>query len=79
MLTPQLVVATLQPAPAAALSVDDHVLVTGGAKGIGAECALAIATRYGCAVTLVGRSDADDAEVRANLTRFAGLRDWPDG
>lgn len=62
--------------PGAALDSRDVVLVTGGAKGIGAECAIRIATRAGAALALVGRSRADDAAVIATLkrARAAGLR-----
>ncbi len=53
------------------LGVGDVLLVTGGGKGITAECALAIAAKTGAAVGLLGRSDpAADAELAANLTRM---------
>jgi enediyne polyketide synthase len=55
----------------AALSVDDVLLVTGGGKGITAECALAVAEDTGARLALVGRSDpAADDELTANLARF---------
>ena len=53
------------------------MLVTGGGKGITAECALALARRSGAAVGILGRSaPADDAELRQNLERLraAGVR-----
>ncbi|WP_433328113.1 type I polyketide synthase [Spirillospora sp. CA-294931] len=54
------------------LGVDDVLLVTGGGKGITAECALAVATATGARLALVGRSDpAEDAELAANLERIA--------
>lgn len=50
----------------------DVVLVTGGGKGIAAECALALARRTGVRLALVGRSDPGaDPELAANLDRFA--------
>ena len=49
----------------------DVLLVTGGGKGITAECALALAVDTGAAVALTGRSDpAADAELTANLGRM---------
>lgn len=49
----------------------DVLLVSGGGKGIGAECALALGRALGCRLALLGRSspEADD-ELRANLERF---------
>src|SRR5207302_11255852 len=41
---------------AAALNAQSVVLVTGGAKGLGFKFARALATRYGCAVVLAGRT-----------------------
>jgi enediyne polyketide synthase len=58
---------------AAVLAPDDVLLVTGGGKGIGAECALALARRTGARLALLGRSAPEsDDELRANLERFAG-------
>jgi enediyne polyketide synthase len=52
----------------------DVALVTGGGKGIAAECALAVAQRSGATLILLGRSlPEEDPELRANLTRFAQL------
>ncbi|WP_117210190.1 type I polyketide synthase [Allorhizocola rhizosphaerae] len=59
------------------LDAADVLLVTGGGKGITAECALAMALDSGAAVGLVGRSDpATDPELAANLARMtaAGVR-----
>ncbi len=55
----------------------DVVLVTGGGKGITAECALALARRSGAAIGILGRSDAgDDSELHQNLQRIreSGVR-----
>ncbi|MGW2248875.1 type I polyketide synthase [Kitasatospora sp. NPDC001660] len=55
----------------------DVLLVTGGGKGITAECALAVARDSGAALALIGRADpATDPELAANLARMtaAGLR-----
>lgn len=54
------------------LDSSDVLLVTGGGKGITAECALAVADRTGAAVAVVGRSDpAHDEALAANLRRMA--------
>lgn len=53
------------------LSPADVLLVTGGGKGICAECALALGKQTGAAVALLGRSDpAADADLAANLQRL---------
>jgi enediyne polyketide synthase len=55
----------------------DVLLVSGGGKGITAECALSLAGRTGAAIAILGRSDPDaDAELAANLGRLraAGVR-----
>ncbi|MEV0899201.1 type I polyketide synthase [Actinoplanes sp. NPDC049802] len=55
-----------------ALGDGDVLLVTGGGKGITAECALAMAEDSGARLALLGRSDpASDAELAANLARLA--------
>ncbi len=62
---------------AAPLGTSDVVLVTGGGKGITAECALAMATDSAASLGLLGRADpATDAELAANLARMsaAGVR-----
>ena len=59
------------------LGPGDVLLVSGGGKGITAECALTLARDTGAAIALLGRSDpADDAELAANLGRMeaAGAR-----
>jgi enediyne polyketide synthase len=54
-----------------ALGADDLVLVTGGGKGITAECALTLARSYGCRLALLGRSHPErDEELQNNLDRF---------
>ena len=56
----------------AALTTTDVLLVTGGGKGITAECALALAEDSGCRLALLGRSDpATDRELADNLDRMA--------
>ena len=53
------------------LDSSDVLLVTGGAKGITAECALVMATDSGAKLALVGRdAPADDEEISANLARM---------
>ncbi len=60
-----------QEAPAP-LGPDDVLLVTGGGKGITAECALSLAAEYGVRLALLGRADRDeDTELAANLERMA--------
>jgi enediyne polyketide synthase len=55
-----------------ALGPDDVLLVTGGGKGIAAECALALARESGCRLALLGRSRPKaDSELTANLERMA--------
>ncbi|MCP2270992.1 enediyne polyketide synthase [Actinokineospora diospyrosa] len=57
---------------AVALTAEDVLLVTGGGKGITAECALAMAADSGARLALLGRADpATDAELAANLARMA--------
>ncbi|HEX4952497.1 MAG TPA: SDR family NAD(P)-dependent oxidoreductase [Thermoanaerobaculia bacterium] len=52
-------------------SAADVLLVTGGGKGIGAECALTLARSTGVRLLLLGRSrPEDDAELAANLARM---------
>ncbi|HEU4423217.1 MAG TPA: SDR family NAD(P)-dependent oxidoreductase, partial [Pilimelia sp.] len=54
------------------LDASDVLLVTGGGKGITAECALATAVDSGARLAVLGRSDpATDAELAANLRRMA--------
>jgi len=56
----------------AALCAGDVLLVTGGGKGIAAECGLALARSTGARLALVGRSDpAADPELARNLERIA--------
>ena len=49
----------------------DVVLVTGGGKGIAAECALALAIRTGAKLGVIGRSDPQaDSVLAGNLRRL---------
>jgi enediyne polyketide synthase len=51
---------------------DDVMLVTGGGKGIAAECALALARETGVRLALIGRSDPNtDQELAHNLARVS--------
>jgi enediyne polyketide synthase len=57
--------------PPLPLSTDDILLVTGGGKGITAECALTLARGSGARLALLGRSQPEtDAELAANLERM---------
>lgn len=54
------------------LGLDDVLLVTGGGKGIAAECALDLAAASGARLALLGRSRPEsDPELAANLERMA--------
>jgi len=54
------------------LGPDDVLLATGGGKGIGAECALALARASGSRLAILGRSDpGQDPQLAANLARMA--------
>lgn len=54
------------------LQDSDVLLVTGGGKGITAECALAVARQTGVKLAVLGRSDpALDEDLAANLRRMA--------
>ncbi|TDP64925.1 type I polyketide synthase [Actinokineospora alba] len=53
------------------LDGSDVLLVTGGAKGITAECALAMAKDSGAKLALIGRDDvAQDEEISTNIARM---------
>lgn len=71
--TPALRVLPFEPVRTVpALTAQDVLLVTGGGKGITAECALVMAQDSGAKLALLGRSDrAQDAELSANLERMA--------
>jgi len=59
------------------LTADDVLIVTGGARGITAECALAIGRETGARLALFGLTPpGDDEEIASNLERMAaaGLR-----
>ncbi|MEY2409118.1 MAG: enediyne polyketide synthase, partial [Verrucomicrobiota bacterium] len=60
------------PAREFAPGPNDVLLVTGGGKGIAAECALELARRTGVKLALLGRATpAADPQLSANLERFA--------
>lgn len=62
---------------AVAWSQEDVVVVTGGGKGITAQCAIALAKEFGVRLALVGSSDfpgrAPDGEVGETLQQIARL------
>jgi enediyne polyketide synthase len=59
-------------AGAPTLGPRDVLLITGGGKGIAAECGIALARETGVPLVLLGRSKPDaDAELAANLDRIA--------
>jgi enediyne polyketide synthase len=61
-----------QPRTGTPLTGSDVLLVTGGAKGITAECALAMAKDSGAKLALIGRdAPTEDEEISANLARMA--------
>ncbi len=65
------------PGQATPLSSQDVLLVTGGGKGIAAECALALARTTGARLVLLGRIESSaDAELRGNFARLemAGVK-----
>ncbi|MFJ7420997.1 SDR family NAD(P)-dependent oxidoreductase [Streptomyces uncialis] len=71
-LTPALAPVPLPAAPGPALSADDVVLVTGGGRGITAECARMLAAGSGGArIAVLGRTrPEDDGSLRENLARL---------
>jgi enediyne polyketide synthase len=76
LVTPALAAIAL-PEPDLVLGPDDVVAVSGGGKGIAAECALALARQTGCRIVTIGRhAPAGDPALAANLARFAarGIR-----
>lgn len=57
--------------PVSPLNAGDVLLVTGGGKGITAECAIVVARDTGARLAVLGRSDpAVDEELAANLRRM---------
>jgi enediyne polyketide synthase len=81
---PRLQSRTSYPRRTTSISADDVVLITGGAKGITAQCALALARETQATIILVGSTPAPEAEdqstgaheIRATLANFRdeGLR-----
>ena len=62
------------PSPGAQLDGRDVLLVSGGGKGIAAECALSLARQTGVRLVLLGRSKpSKDPELAANLERMGAL------
>ncbi|HEX5875335.1 MAG TPA: SDR family NAD(P)-dependent oxidoreductase, partial [Pyrinomonadaceae bacterium] len=56
------------------LNTDDLMVVSGGGKGIAAECAISLASTTGVRLVLLGRSDpAKDDELARNLARMKSL------
>jgi enediyne polyketide synthase len=54
------------------LNADDVLVVTGGAKGITAECALALSRETGARLALIGRAQPEgNPELAESLNRFA--------
>ena len=54
---------------------EDVLLVTGGGKGIAAECAFSLARETGVRLALLGRSQpSQDTELAENLQRFAAAQ-----
>ena len=72
---PRLQLAEFSPAklkPEGSLGPADVLLVTGGGRGIAAECALALARETGVKLALIGRSDPKtDKELVNNFARIA--------
>lgn len=63
-----------QLAPALPLTTEDVLLVSGGGKGITAECAAALARETGVRLVLLGRANPDqDQELAENLARFQAM------
>ena len=59
------------PAPDPGLGPEDVVLVTGGGRGIAAECAFELARASGARLALIGRSRPEESpELAANLERL---------
>ena len=53
------------------LGSGDVIVVSGGGRGIGAECAFALAQTTGARLGLIGRSPPDDPSLKDNLERIA--------
>ncbi len=74
-LEPRLKLAEFSPPqikPEISAGPEDVLLVTGGGKGIAAECALAFARETGVKLALLGRSDPkSDKELVENFSRIA--------
>lgn len=55
------------------ISSSDVVLITGGAKGIGAATARMLAETYSCRLALIGRSEPTDQEVLSTLSALEAM------
>jgi enediyne polyketide synthase len=61
-----------EPVGAVPVGPEDVMLITGGGKGIGAECGLALSRETGVRLALLGRSAPEaDPELAQNLERMA--------
>ena len=64
-------IASPTAAPAAPVDDNDLVLITGGGKGISAECGYQLALSTGCALLIIGRSGISaDEELARNVERL---------
>jgi NAD(P)-dependent dehydrogenase (short-subunit alcohol dehydrogenase family) len=59
--------------PRLKLDASSNVVITGGARGITAKVAIALAEQFGCHLDLVGRSKLIDRELYAHIDADAGL------
>jgi enediyne polyketide synthase len=72
LVRPVLEAIRLPAADSQAITSNDVVLVSGGAKGIAAECVLALGEQTGCRIITIGRTaPEDDPVLAASLERFA--------
>lgn len=62
----------LEETPQVRLGANDVLLISGGGKGIAAECGLELARTFGVKLALIGRSRPEtDPDLAHNLARFA--------
>lgn len=62
----------LEETPQISLGANDVLLISGGGKGIAAECGLELARTFGVKLALIGRSRPEtDPDLAHNLARFA--------
>jgi enediyne polyketide synthase len=68
----RVVQAPVEPSTDTPLDASDVLLVSGGGKGITAECALVMAKDSGAKLALIGRDEVEaDEELVENMARFA--------